>query len=231
MLSETGLIIFSRYNSKRLYGKALIDICNRPLLGRVIDIAKQLKKYPIIVATTKKKSDDIIETFASSENVKVFRGSENNVLKRALDCCNYFGFKRFARICGDRPFYSSKLIEKLINLHVKFNLDLATNSLFKTFPYGLTAEVLSVECLKVIKNETNRSSDLEHITRYIYNNQQKFKIKNISSPIKNIENLNFAVDIENDIKKSEWILSKISPTKTNNLGYLVKYLKKYENRS
>ena len=54
MLSDTGLIIFSRFNSKRLYGKALIDICNRPLLGRVIDIAKQLKKYPIIVATTKK---------------------------------------------------------------------------------------------------------------------------------------------------------------------------------
>ena len=46
MLSDTGLIIFSRFNSKRLYGKALINICNRPLLGRVIDIAKQLKKYP-----------------------------------------------------------------------------------------------------------------------------------------------------------------------------------------
>ena len=85
--------------------------------------------------------------------------------------------------------------------------------------------------MKIIKNETNRPSDLEHITRYIYNNEQKFKIKNISSTIKNIENLNFAVDIENDIKKSEWILSKISPTKTNNLGDLVKYLKKYENRS
>ena len=115
-------------------------------------------------------------------------------------------------------------------MHLKFNLDLATNSLFKTFPYGLTAEVLSVECLKIIKNETNRPSDLEHITRYIYNNEQKFKIKNISSTIKNIENLNFAVDIENDIK-SEWILSKISPTKTSNLGDLVKYLKKYEKSS
>ena len=74
--------------------KPLIDICNRPLLGRVIDIAKQLKKYPIIVATTKKRSDDAIETFASNENVKVFRGSENNVLKRALDCCNCFGLKK-----------------------------------------------------------------------------------------------------------------------------------------
>ena len=94
MYSDTGLIIFSRYNSCRLYGKALIKICDRPLLGRVIDIAKQLKKkYPIIVATTAKKSDDIIESFALKEEVKVFRGSENNVLKRALDCCDFFGLK------------------------------------------------------------------------------------------------------------------------------------------
>ena len=32
----------------------MINICNRPLLGRVIDIAKELKNYPIIVATIKK---------------------------------------------------------------------------------------------------------------------------------------------------------------------------------
>ena len=44
MLSDTGLIIFSRFNSKRLYGKALIIICNIPILGRVIDIDKQLIK-------------------------------------------------------------------------------------------------------------------------------------------------------------------------------------------
>ena len=56
-----------------------------------------------------------------------------------------FELKRFARICGDRPFYSSMLIQKLINLHVKYDLDLATNSLIKTFPYGMTAEVLSVD--------------------------------------------------------------------------------------
>ncbi len=229
MYSDTGLIIFSRYNSCRLYGKALIKICDRPLLGRVIDIAKQLKKkYPIIVATTAKKSDDIIESFALKEEVKVFRGSENNVLKRALDCCDFFGLKRFARICGDRPFYSSKLIEDLINLHIKFDLDLATNSLTKTFPYGLTAEVLGVECLKIIKSQTKNSSYLEHITSYIYNNTQKFRIKNISSIIKDIENLNFAVDVIDDIKKSEWLLSKVSSKKKYNLNELVKYLKKYE---
>ena len=229
MPNDTGLIIFSRYDSNRLRGKAMINICNRPLLGRVIDIAKELKKnYPIIVATTKKKSDDIIESFAKSENVKVFRGPDQNVLKRAKDCCDFFELKRFARICGDRPFYSSMLIQKLINLHVKYDLDLATNSLIKTFPYGMTAEVLSVDCLKVIMKETKNILDLEHITRYIYDNRHKFKIKNIISTIKNIDNLNFAVDVKDDIKKSEWILKKNNSSKIYNLKKLVDCLKKYE---
>ena len=37
-----GAIIFSRFDSNRLFGKALIDIQGRSLLGRVIDRAKRL---------------------------------------------------------------------------------------------------------------------------------------------------------------------------------------------
>ncbi len=48
-----GAIIFSRYDSSRLYGKALIDIEGRSLLGRVIDRAKLIKGVSkIIVATS-----------------------------------------------------------------------------------------------------------------------------------------------------------------------------------
>ena len=45
---------------------------------------------------------------------------------------------------------------------MKYDLDLATNSLIKTFPYGMTAEVLSVDCLKVIIQGNKNILDLEH---------------------------------------------------------------------
>ena len=107
-----GLIIFSRLNSSRLPGKALLEISGRPLLGHVIDRAKKIsKQYPLVIATSNTSSDDAIEKFAVSEKIKIFRGSLNNVLLRAIKCCEKFNFNGFARICGDRPFHSFKLLK------------------------------------------------------------------------------------------------------------------------
>ena len=47
-----GVIIFSRMDSNRLPGKALIDICGRSLLGRVIDRAKNIKGAERIIVAT-----------------------------------------------------------------------------------------------------------------------------------------------------------------------------------
>ena len=60
-----GAIIFSRFDSRRLPGKAMLDIEGRPLLGRVIDRTKKIKKIQkIIVATSNRDTDNIISDFA-----------------------------------------------------------------------------------------------------------------------------------------------------------------------
>ena len=46
----------------------------------------------------------------------------------------------------------------------------------KSFPKGLTAEIISLESLKKVCNLTNKSFDLEHITHYIYKNHNLFNI-------------------------------------------------------
>ena len=52
-----GAIIFSRFSSQRLPGKALIDIQGRELLGRVIDRSRHIKNIDeIIVATSSELS-------------------------------------------------------------------------------------------------------------------------------------------------------------------------------
>ena len=51
-------------DSNRLPGKALIDICGRSLLGRVIDRAKNIKGAErIIVATSSRSIDNPITSF------------------------------------------------------------------------------------------------------------------------------------------------------------------------
>ena len=68
---KVGAIIFSRFNSHRLPGKALLDISGRPLLGRVIDRTKDIQGVDkIIIATSTHSLDDQIESFAKKEKLK-----------------------------------------------------------------------------------------------------------------------------------------------------------------
>ena len=54
-------------------------------------------EFKIVVATSLQEDDDAIEKFAISENVEVFRGSQENVLFRAIECCNKFNFDRICK--------------------------------------------------------------------------------------------------------------------------------------
>ena len=98
-------IIQARNSSKRLPNKCMFFYKNKYVLERVINCIKKSKKIKrIIVATSKRKEDDSIERFCKKKNIKVYRGSLNNVLSRFYDIlktnkCNYF-----LRVCADSPF-------------------------------------------------------------------------------------------------------------------------------
>ena len=49
---SVGAIIFSRYTSSRLPGKALVDIAGRCLLGRVLDRSKLVKGIDHVILAT-----------------------------------------------------------------------------------------------------------------------------------------------------------------------------------
>lgn len=228
-IRETGLIIFCRNNSKRLPKKGFIKIGNRCLLGRIIDLAKLVgDNLRIVVATSDQNYDDSIEEFCNYEKISIFRGNESNVLKRAIDCCETFGFKRFARICADRPFFLPSLIESLLSDHIKLNLDLATNCLKKTYPSGLTTEIILVKSLKKIQKLSGDKYDLEHLTNFFYKKKELFKIKNYECQIQNIGHYNLAIDSMEDVIRTEWINEKLKKKISPSLNKLVYFMKQYK---
>jgi len=80
-------IIQARMGSTRLPGKVLMKLNEDTVLSLLI---KQLKYSEflteIIIATTTNPEDDVIEEFAKSNNIKLFRGSSNDVKSY---CKNY----------------------------------------------------------------------------------------------------------------------------------------------
>jgi len=212
---NTGVIIFSRMDSIRLPRKALLDISGRSMLGRVIDRAKRIKGVgEVVVATSSRDIDEPIASFAIAENVGVFRGSIDDVSDRALGACDKFGFTKFVRICGDRPFFDPMVLTRLVSMHNEFKVDITTTMFPRTYPPGLTGEVVSVQALQNAMLKTSEVEDHEHVTSYFYKHPHEFSIRNIDAPNElDLEGLNLVVDTESDLVRARWIASRLEESR------------------
>ena len=225
---KLGQIIFSRFDSNRLPGKALIDIGDKPLLGHVIERAKKVSKENlIVVATSDMETDDPIAEYAQNQNIALFRGSTNNVLLRAFECAEYYGINIFSRICGDRPFFDYELIERFFDIQQKTNADLVTNCQIKSCPGGLATEVVTTTSISRIINLVHNESDKEHMTQFFYNNAEQFNIVNVNQMFEDYSNLNISVDNFDDLERARWIYKNLDKTANGNTEYILKLAEKW----
>lgn len=206
-----GIIIFARMSSKRLPGKMMKKIGDKKLINHIIDRAKKIKnKSNLILATSKNKGDNYLVNEAKKANIKIFRGSLNNVVKRAYECCKEYNLKSFVRICGDRLFLDFKEINHFIEKYqIKKNkIDMASNLLRGKIPAGKTIEIINIEALKKIMNFTKNKHHLEHLTTYMYKNKKKFKLLKLNKPKYGNHRYRYSIDNLSDLKRSRFISKK-----------------------
>ena len=103
---KDGIIIQARTGSTRLHNKILL-----PFYGeqRIIDIliANIKAACPgkeVVLATTSRSQDDVLEEVARQAGIACFRGDEDDVLDRFVQAAEAFGLERFIRVCSDNPF-------------------------------------------------------------------------------------------------------------------------------
>ena len=65
------------------------------------------------------KNDNIFEKYAKTNNLKIYRGSKKNVLKRYIDCAEKFKITDIVRITGDCPLVDKNIINKLLEIYKK----------------------------------------------------------------------------------------------------------------
>ena len=162
MNKKIDIIVEARTHSKRLPGKLIMKILGRPTLELMIERLKRIKKInDIIIATTTNKDDDIIEEIAKKNNVKFFRGSEEDVLGRVVEAINFFKTDIVVQITGDNPLVDKKIAEELISFFLdnykKYDFicndaGIYNSKFIKEYPMGLNIKVFksSVLILSVI---------------------------------------------------------------------------------
>ncbi|MCF6296413.1 MAG: glycosyltransferase family protein [Flavobacteriaceae bacterium] len=210
MMTKTICIVQARMSSTRLPGKVLLDLGGKPVLQQVfnqISNAKLIDK--IVLATSIDSSDDLLEKWAKNSNNLFYRGSLNNVLERYYYAAKEFSADVIVRITADCPLVDPKIIDSIIELFNKENYDYCSNTITPTFPDGLDVEVLKFVALEKAYINATLLSEIEHVTPYIKNNPQLFKIGMYSSKT-DYSSLRWTLDNKEDYEFLKLIFNKFS---------------------
>lgn len=205
-----GIIIQARMGSSRLPGKVLKKIGPSTLLEHILFRLQYLNHFAqIVVATSSKSQDDVIEQFCRQKGVVCFRGSEANVLERYYICSTQQEFTRIIRLTGDNPFTDVAELDRLMLLHEKTGADY-THS-FSQLPIGVGAEAFSYSALKQSYLQADLPHHLEHVNEYIYDHAAQFYIEELMvQPGKNRPDIRLTVDTRDDYKKACYIINACS---------------------
>lgn len=202
-------IIFARTDSTRLPGKVLKKVEGFALIEYIIKRAKKIEGVSnLVLATTHRSIDDSLLKYARNYNLDIYRGELENVYERALKCAENYKADYFIRINADSPFLDFQLISKSLAF-CKRNYDLITNIPERSFPYGISVEIIKLNIFKktrcLISNEKYR----EHITKVFYENEFQYKIKKIFSDKKtNYQGTRLVVDTWEDLRRFEKMAKK-----------------------
>lgn len=193
-------IVQARMGSTRRPGKVLADIHGKPLLGRLLDRLNATKLLnEIVVATTINNEDDILVEWLLSNNIKFFRGSEEDVLDRYYQCAHQFNADIIVRITADDPLKDPGVINHAIEMYLKNDsADYVSNTIIPTYPEGIDVEVFSFNTLHKAHGLATKKSDREHVTPYIWRNREQFNLLNFSAKI-DMSSFRLTVDYEEDL--------------------------------
>lgn len=208
---NVGAVILSRLDSTRLPGKALRLVHGRPLLDYVIELCRLIDGVSVIVlATSDRTVDDPIAEFAEKANVHCVRGSVENVAGRFLSAMEQFELDAALRVNGDSPLNDPKLLSSGVEIIKSGNYDLVTNVPDRTYPFGMSLEVVLRETMRKAYASFRDAGCFEHVTKYFYDHPQCFRIRKILSDCPAFAGVQLSVDRIEDLMRFSWVVEQLN---------------------
>jgi spore coat polysaccharide biosynthesis protein SpsF len=207
-----GGVVLARMDSSRLPGKGLRRVAGRPMLSYVLERSRRIQGLArLILATSDRPVDYPLVEFAQSEGIEVFRGSGEDVASRVLAAAQRFGMDGVLRINGDSPLndpVTQSAGVKVFGEHAEY--DLVTNVFPRSFPVGMSMEVIRTVALERAYAAMSDAGHFEHVSKYIYEQSSEFCIHNISSGSPEDAQLDVAVDTPEDLARFGWMIGRMA---------------------
>ena len=211
-------IIQARMGSLRMPGKVLKPILGKPMLWHVVERVKRAKLInQVVVATSTNPEDKKLVDFCKTNNIEVFKGSQNDVLDRYFKCAKKYHAKFIVRITADCPLIDPQLIDKLIRKFFKGRYDyigiaigggVVASKIYR-FPQGLDAEIFTFNALRKAWKEAVDPVDREHVSVFIWQNPKQFKLGPALAASRDYSNYRLTVDWPEDLELARRIYEKL----------------------
>ncbi|SHI42190.1 spore coat polysaccharide biosynthesis protein SpsF [Clostridium cavendishii DSM 21758] len=210
-------IVQARMGSTRLPGKVLKEINGHPMIYYTLTSLKKSRYIDeVVLATSNKKIDTPLAEYVKTLGFEVFRGSEANVLERYKLAADKYGGDVIVRVTGDCPLINPIITDNVITKYLMYEdeYDYVRLDVPNTFTRGFDTEVFSKEALDKVyeiacsnKNINKKEFEpfREHVTYYIYNHQNEFKVGVVEGESKYCKDkeINMSVDTIEDFILAE----------------------------
>jgi glutamate-1-semialdehyde 2,1-aminomutase len=207
--------------SSRLPGKVLTDLAGRPALERVSSAAEAIPGIDeVIIATSTAAEDEAIVEWANARGVRVFRGSENDVLSRVRNAADAANADIVLRLTADCPLLDPNVCGQVLAMLVDSSADYVSNVDPPTWPDGLDCEAMTIAALRQADECAIQLEDREHVTPYIRRNRAMFDIRNLRSPNAALSEHRWTLDTPADLQWLTQICEQLEPLQPTYLQVL-----------
>ena len=221
---KTGILIQTRMGSTRLPGKVMKPLCGIPVIEHIIKRLTRVNvDLPPIVSTTTNPGDDLLEDFCRKKGFLCFRGSEENLMNRTLKAAEHYNLDVFVRLGGDAPFVDYQIINHMLSLYRSAGqsgtaVDYVSNSLERSFPLGLDADIMSASLLRQLAEICDRLSpderylNEENVTPYLHQHLDTFSTLSYKKDF-DYSGLRLTLDTPEDFELTRLIYEVLYPEK------------------
>lgn len=207
-------IIQARMGSERLPGKVMRQVCGRPMISYTLDRAKKSRYIDeIVLATSQKESEQPMVDYLTENGYSVFRGEENNVLKRYVDASEEYGGDVIIRLTGDCPLIDPVILDQVITYFLANPFDYVRLDVPESFIRGFDVEVFTKKALdrvyQIAKDLEEGSPYKEHVTLYMYRHPDEFSIGYVKGSAFYQKDYRLCVDTREDLALVEAVYEQL----------------------
>lgn len=165
-MPKVRIVIQSRLSSSRLPAKALLPVAGMPAVV-LCALRAANTGLETVVATSVDASDDLIVEALNKAGVSYFRGPLDDVLGRyELATQDLEPGSLVVRMTADNLLPDGALVREMVDTLLEKGLQyLGSND--SRLPYGLAAEVFTVDVLREACCKASKAYDREHVTPWI----------------------------------------------------------------